>query len=484
MITDAQFDRWLRTSGVPRCVLVELPGDTPIYLSSRAYVTAPDDQVAPNRAYRAILQGGASFSESLSEDGAQARMSAGDIEIDNTGGHADDLLSVVWQDRRIEVYIGDVSWPRADYRLALAGVVARLQPRNARTLNLVLRDVLERLNNPANDGTLGVGPNAEQPMPLCMGECHNVTPRVEDTAGEQVRVHSRPIERIIELRDRGVPADATADLTNARATVAKQPDGLLTMSVQGDKSGGVYRNTVGPLVELLATSYGPEAERLGAGEIDRANFDAFAAAHPQPVGLYSAERITVRDAVQRLAASVGAQVAASRTGQLRLLKADPPPPTATAGLRVIRPGDYLDGSLRLAGFRGRVDGVTLGYCRNWTPGQEIAEIVPARYRDRYAQEWLTVTVGDASRAGEQIDTLLLKQSDALTEGQRRLANGDGRIARLALTGFAQLLQFELGERVVLYGNRYGLEAGRACQIVSLQRDWFKATVAVEVEVRL
>lgn len=482
MITDLEFDRWLRTSGVHRCVLAEVEG-ADIYLSSRPYVTAPDDATVPNRAYRAILQGGAKFSEALN-DGANARVSTGDIEIDNTGGHADDLLDVTWPGQRVALYMGDPSWSRADFRLILSGVVARIVPRTSRTLNLALRDVLERLNNPANDGTLGIGPHADETMPLCLGECHNVTPRVEDNAGEQIRVHGRPIERIIEVRDRGVPVSASASLANARATVSASPDGLLTMSVQGDKSDGVYRNTVAPLVELLATSYGPASERLTSGEIDRANFDAFGFAHPQPVGLYSAERITVLSAIQRLASSVGAQVSASRLGQLCLLKADPPSPSATSGLPVISPSDYLDGSLRLVSFRDLVEGVTIGFCQNWTPGQEIAEIVPAAHRDRYAQEWLTVTAGDASRAGDPINTLLLRRSDALAEANRRLTLGDGRTARLAFTGFAQLLLLELGQHITLVADRYGMQAGKACQVVSLQRDWFHATVDVEVEVRL
>src|SRR5690606_14856445 len=155
--------------------------------------------------------------------------------------------------------------------------------------------------------------------------------------------HRAAAERVIEVRDNGVPVGHTPVTGGFRLTAT--PAGTITASVQGDTTGGIYRNTVAALVRLLATEYG-NAHRFTSADLDAANLDAFEAAHPQPVGLYLADRATVMQCIVDLAASVGAQPVMSRTGLLRLLKIQLP---ATGEVAVIRPHDYELGSLELAG---------------------------------------------------------------------------------------------------------------------------------------
>ena len=122
-MTDAEYQAWLVRDGY-RVALIEVDTDIPRYLSTVPYTTLPTDTPA-NRMHLPFVAGGFAFSERLSLDGNPA-ISAGDIELHNEDGALDSWLSEVWVNRAIRVYIGDVSWPRADFRLEFSGVVADL----------------------------------------------------------------------------------------------------------------------------------------------------------------------------------------------------------------------------------------------------------------------------------------------------------------------------------------------------------------------
>jgi hypothetical protein len=306
-LTDAQYLAWLQSGDAIRCVLVEATArvagvETTRYLSTANYVTGALDAPA-HTAYQAVVGGNLTITEKLSIDGSAA-LSAGDIELSNTGGALDAWLLDVWENRPVTIFMGDVRWPRADFRQLFAGTQAGLGCRDRATLNLGLRDKLQRLNTPVSDTRLGGSTdNKDRLIPLCFGECHNVEPLLIDPALLKYQVHGGAIERIIEVRDDGVPVNFTADLAAGTFTLTAQPAGVITCSVQGDKAGGVYRSTVGALVQRLATGYGKAADRFVAGDLDAANLAAFEAANPQPVGLYLLERTNVLAACADLAAS-------------------------------------------------------------------------------------------------------------------------------------------------------------------------------------
>ena len=268
--------------------------------------------------YLPVVARGFAFNERLSLDGNPS-ISAGDIEIHNEDGALDSWLSDVWVNRAIRVYIGDVTWPRADFRLEFSGVVADLVSSSADRLNIVLRNKLERLNTPVSESTLGgVTSNKDRLLPVLLGECHNVEPLLIDPANHEYMVHNGPMERLIEVRDNGVPlSNLTATLGAGKFRLGNTPAGTITVSAQGRTP---YSNTVAALVQMLATQYGTPTERLMAGDLDAASLAAFAAAHPQPVGLSLPDRANVLQCCQQLAASVGAQVVMSRQGLLRLVR--------------------------------------------------------------------------------------------------------------------------------------------------------------------
>lgn len=479
-MTQDQFYEWLRTGGGRRVALVEVDTDAPRLLSTVPYVTAPSDTPA-NAAYQAVVAEGFAFSESLSLDGNPS-VSVGDIGIHNEDGLFDGWLDDVWTNRAIRVYIGDVSWPRADFQLVFAGLVAELTASSAGRLNIVLRSALDKLNSPVADVALGGSTtNKDRLLPVCLGECHNVVPLLTDPAQHEYQVHQGAIERLIEVRDNGVPVGFSS-MGGGKFRLTASPAGQITASMQGRTP---YAATVTGIVQALATQYGAPYQRMTAADLDAAQLATFDAAHQQPVGVYLPDRANVLQTAQVLAASVGAQVVCSSLGKLRVVKVALP---GTGTPVDIGPDDCVLGGLKMRERPEVIAGVKLGYCCNWSVQDNLGTGIPEEHKDLFAQEWLTVTARDEAVAAAyrlyadipQQDTYLLRESDAQAEANRRLALWSVQRTVYQVECFAHMLSLELGQAVSLKADRWGLAAGKAGVVVGLQRDWIKGRVTVEV----
>jgi len=480
-MTPQEYQAWLRTDG-RRAVLAEIDmreGEI-ILLSNVAYTTLPTD-TAPNRVYLPYIQGGVAFTSRLTIDGSPS-VSIGDIELTNEDGHLDSWLNDVWTNRRIRVYFGDVTWPLSDFQLVLSGVIDSLGSRSANRLNLVIKDNLQRLNTPVSETLVeGTGTNKEDIAPIVFGECHNTTPVLFDEAYHEYLVSINPLEEILEIRDNGVPVSHTA-VGATKFRLNASPAGAITTSSQG---GAPYANKIGELVSILATQWGSADERLLPSEVDTADFAAFDAAHPQPVGVFIDGRANVLATCQDLAASVGGQVVTASDGRLRIRKIDV---SATPTGMQITPTDYVARSLSLSQRPVVKAGIRLGYCKNWTVQAGLTSGIPGEHKDLFAKEWLEVQENDAAVAADHrlfteppmVDTLLLLEADARAEAQRRLALWSKQRNVFRLTGYPQLLTLELGDPVTLFGNRWGLQAGVPGTVLSLQKDWISGRVDIEV----
>lgn len=492
-LTDAQFRAWLRAPGSIRTVLVEVVAriagsETTLYLSSRNYLTGGADTPA-HTAYQACITGGVSTRESLNLDGSPS-MSWGEIEIGNADGSRDGWLDYVWSNRAVAVYVGDPTWPRADFRLVFSGVVDDIDSRARDTLSLRLRDKLERLNAPVSEATLGGSTeNKDRLLPITLGEVHNVEPLLVNPTTLTYRYHDggTAAERLIEVRDNGAPITTyTTDLTAGTFTLTAAPVGQITCDVQGVKPSGTYRNDVGRLVQHLVQNYGPSATRFSGGDLDASQLAAFVTACPQAVGRYLSERENVLAVCQELAASVGAQVVCSSTGLLRLIRLALPAtgtPTAVTG------ADMEANSLGISQRPAVKATAKLGYARNFTPqGNGLATGLPASSASALGQQWLTQTATDATVASTykldaqpvQADTLLIDEAEALAEAQRRRDLWKTQRAIYSATYLPELLLVELGDTWTITHPRLGLSAGKTGLVVNIERDWLKGRVTVGV----
>lgn len=488
-MTDAQFQDWLKSQSAYRCVLIEAAVqvngvETMVYMATRSYTTSPADSPA-NTTYQAIATVGTLFTERLSLEGDGA-LSAGDLEVDNTAGTRDAWAApgYVWSNRPIQAYIGDVRWPRGNFRMIFNGIVADIVPRGRDKLVLKLRDKLQRLNTPLTEAKLGGESELRDSLlPVVFGQVFNVTPLLVNSAILKYQVHAGPVERIVEVRDNGAPVPFTADLAAGTFTLAAAPVGVVTASVEGDKFG-TYVDTAAQLVKRLATGYGKAADRFTVDDLDLANLAAFDLAHSEPMGLYAADRMNVLVACQMLLGSIGAQLVMSRLGKLRLIQVALP---GVGTPVVIRPEHMVDGTLQPTGRTDVVGAVKLGFVKNWTV-QEAATLanLPEVHKALFSEEWLTTTKADAATLAAyrlntepvQVDTMMRNRANADVEAQRRLDLWKVPRTTYEFDGVPELLQLELGQAVTVYSPRFDMAAGVAGIVVSLAPDWSTGRVKV------
>ena len=486
-ITDQQFTDWLSDGSAARCILVEpvtrVGGtETTRYLSTRAFFDS-----AANRLYEPIIVGNSvRIVERLSLDG-ESTLNFGDIEIHNLDGSLDSWLDDIWVNRDVAAYVGDVTWDRADFRPIFVGVTEDIDSKDNTTLNIKIRDKLARLNTPVTDQTLGGSTaNKNELIPLCFGECHNVSPLLTNPATLEYQVHNDQIERIIEMRSNGAPATTSNTLATGKFTPDVNPQGTkVTVSVQGDKPSGTWLRTTKQIIERLVTDFGEVNSRFAAGDLDSANLSAFDAANPQTIGVYLNRRENVKQLCDDIANSVGAQMAMSRIGKLQLHKIDlPPPGTPTQ----ITTADIIDDTIAIAERPPVVAAVKVGYAKNWSVQDSLDTGIPQEHKDLFAKEWLTTTSEDATTKTnyrldaepEQIDTFLLTESDASAEATRRLNLFKTPRHVITFSGTPSLIELQLGDAVTITHPRFGLSGGKTGMVIGMSVDWQNLLVDVEV----
>ena len=487
---------WLKEPNHISIILAEvksvkvLGSSTTQYLSSKAYTSGPGDTI-PNKFYEPCIIGGLSFTESLSLD-ASISIGYGDIEIANYNGERDTWLNYVWANREIDIYIGDPRWSRNDFYRIFTGIVSDISSRDASTLNLILLDKLEKLNKPITEEVLGgTGANKDNLKPIVFGEVFNMDPLyISDVPANLVyMVNNGATERIIEIRDNGVPllgtSAPTLDLANGTFTLVRSPAGQITASVQGQKPSGTYTNNIANIIKHIVVNYGPTYSRLTTADIDEAQFTSFASTHTQPVGILCRYRENILDVCQQLASSVGASICFNNQGKLRIIQLTIP---GTGTSYSVGPEDMELYSISISDKIPVISSVKLGYCRNWTvQSSGLAGSVPTIHGDYFSKEWLSTGVNDAVASAEyslfddaeQVDTLLLSSSTATPEANRRLNLWKTPRFMLSAVYYAHMLPVEIGDILVINHPRFGL-TNKTTTVVDISRDWVSGRVTIGV----
>jgi hypothetical protein len=520
------YQDWLENTSARRCVLIVVgvyqvspPTETFKYLSSTGYTTTSGDI-----SFLPILTSGLKFTEELAEEGGVS-ISYGDIGINNNNGQYDDWLDntkYVWVNRSINIYYGDPTWAYANeaaiyagnFELIYSGVVADIDSKDRTTINIKIRDKMQRLNNPLTENKLGTygtwnggQSNKDTIKPIIFGEVHNIEPLLIDPSILQYMSNDGVCEGVTEIRDNGVPlytsgvltTGATLDNANGKFVLTSPLVGQCTMSVQGvNKSINLttgalqtttYGNNIANLIALITTQYGSTISGVkldGATELDLVNLAAFASANTQPVGFAVLDRENVLDVCQQLAESISAQMYFTRKGKLQLIKYG----VSTTDTSVtITNSDIISGSLSISNRSTIIAAKKLGYAKNWTVQSNLTTQIQQSNKDALSEEWYTYTSLDSTGVktlyklnGDPVqkDTLLIATADASNEAIR-LNNFYGVIkTTYSFTGRSKLLSLKLGQPVSLVHTRFGLSAGKTGQVVSLSPDWSTGLVDVGV----
>lgn len=258
--TVQQIRDWLDSSNNLKCILADIGyysgSEQTMRLSTRGYYDGSNE-------YIPIIIGGVSFAESLSAD-LTVSISYGTLELENTGGTYDNFLTYIWKRRPINLYIGDVSWPKSDFTLIFSGLVENLVSSGESNLQLTLVDKLEQLNESITIRTLkdlagytAQNTQEEKLLPVLFGEVFNLSPiLVDNGTGFDTGPWSASITGIqttsgIEI---GQSVTATAGAGRlyggtASATVASIVDGnTITYSVPS--GAGITRPIPGIITNL------------------------------------------------------------------------------------------------------------------------------------------------------------------------------------------------------------------------------------------
>lgn len=478
------FTSWLTDTTAIRCILVEAVSnissvDTTHYLSTKNYA----DEAA-GRIYEPIVSAGSiQLIERMSIDSSPS-MSFGDVEIYNIDGSLDSWLTDIWTNKSITILVGDVRWARADFTTIFSGTIEDIDSRSASTLNIKVRDKLQRLNTPMTETKLGgTTINKNELIPLCFGECFNVDPLLSNPATLEYKVHPTAIESIIEVRDNGVPVSATKTPAQGKFTLAAQPFGKVTASVQGNKPSA-WETTVSQIVQRISTTYGG-ANKFSSGDLDAVQLAAFDSANPQDIGVYLKDRGNTLSVCNEIASSVGAQLVMSRLGKLQLLKVDLPAPGTPFDIGV---DDIIQNTISVSRKLPVKAAFKVNYDKNWTIQQGLQTGIPEEHKNMYALEFVSVTAEDAtvktnyslSSEPVAVNTMLLTESDATAEATRLLNLYKTPRFIITFTGTARLVELTLGQAVTLTYPRFGLNAGKSGQVIGLSIDWSNLTVKTEV----
>lgn len=523
---------WLEDQSALRHLFVEVVvrdvvGATEItkYLSTTAYATTDASLV-----FDPILKSDMKITESISLDGGIS-MSVGDIPIHNINGDYDswlDATQYIWNNRSIKVYYGDPYWDstnltdfKTKFLLIFDGIVSDIDSRDRDTLNLKIRDKLEKLNIPVTENKLGTygtwaggQQNQDSIKPLIFGEVHNIQPLLTDPSLLEYMFNDGPSESLIEIRDNGVPiytapgitggltTGATVTLSTGKFTLNQSLAGDITVSVQGVKNSinlsngsqtNTYNNNIASIIALITTQYGRVSSRLTVDELDLDNLNSFGTANTQAVGVAITDRENVLSICQALAESVGAQLVFSRAGKLQLIRLGDY--TGSPVVTTVTDSDIVfnSGGLSISRRSDIRAATKIGYCKNWTVQQNLLTGIPEQHKDMFRTEWYKVSSSDNTIKtnyklfddAQQEDTYLIAASDASAEATRR--NNYFKQVRTVykFKGTARLLSLILGQQLTLIHNRFNLYnggSGRTVQVVGLSPDWLKGQIDVEVAI--
>jgi hypothetical protein len=503
-LTNTAFQAWLESDTAVRCTLVEVTAniagtDTVFYISNRTYNTTGSD-VPANQSYLPILKNSLNYSESIPLMG-EASLSYGDISIDNTNGEYDAWMNYIWVNKPINIFIGDPKFVRDDFTSIYSGIVSDISFSDRNTINISIRSLTQKLNTTLTMAKVGgTGASKDLLRPLVFGEVHNITPLQIDSQLLKYMVHNGPIERLIEVRDNGVPLSAvvgyTTDLTTGTFTLLKPPVGTITCSVQGEQNTinsitgdlvlGTWSFTVAKIIHLIISKYA--STTVSPSEVDLQAFSDFDVTHQQPVGLYITQESNIIGICQELAASVGAQFTSTRAGLITLLKLTVP--ITDAGSKNITDDDIVRNSLSISQKVPVQATIKLAYCKNWTIQTQLLTGIPEEHKTMYLKEYYFVSADDATirvnyklpAEPDPVNTLLITDSTGgvTAEATRRLNLWKTPRYVFKLSCIPKFLNIKLGEMIKITHYRFGLATTKSAQVISLQTDWNTGSVSMEV----
>lgn len=471
------------------------------YLSNGGYTSFGTDSPA-NKSYLPIINSSISFNDSISLNG-EVSVSYGDLELNNQDGSLDAFLNnYIWVNKSITIYIGDPNWPKSDFKILFTGYVTDVLARNRNTVNIVITDKLRQVNGALSEQTFinTSKNNTPELIPVCFGECFNVTPLLVNPSTLTYQVHTGPIEDIIEVRDNGIPVAFTKDLANGKFTLSNSPYGQITCSVQGAKHNNTYTNKIGETIKTILKYYGIANQQLTDSSFssDYSDYDTsftISGTYTRPIGFYSQQKENVLDICNKLAISCRSNLISlsgpldtdSDVGKLKLVKLEIGV-QPTSNLHYITSADIEEFSIAINEVPQLTAAKKVAYNKNYTVQTSgLAGGVPTSSKALFNSEWLYATASNpttisnyslTSEASEE-QTLLINKTGAEAEVLHRVNLWSKPRKIYTMLCYSHMMFLQIGDTVSITNRRFFLNNSLGV-VVSLSKDWLAGRVTVGV----
>ena len=473
------FSKWIKTPGADRCYLVEFQvrqGGELVTLrrSTHPYRTAASDIPSFTPYPDTILSVGSwgrELTELFTGFSTTARSS---IEF-----YLDDELVALLESANVgglpvTIRCGDAAWPLAEFGVVITATAETLTATSFDTAQLTLRDSAELLRRQLQSTLISAGPNAGQPVPICLGRVFNISPVLINEATKTYQLHDGAIQAITAVRENGVAIPFTANLATGTFALTNNAKGRVTADVDGAKVAGTWLENAQQMITYLVGRFGIAVP------------NGLAALPAYQLGIYITGDKTLAAVLDDISASVGAAWYYSRTGQLQWLFFN----GATAPEASLEADDIEDNSLWPRRRIAPAKSVKLGYRRNWTPQADglagtVRETTPA-LATLYEQ---SESVQTATNIGWSVDypdatdvsvsTLIVSLADASVEAVRRAAWSSVPRTVFEFSAFAAPFNLDLGQTVTIEYPRYFAD-GSPAVITRLRDDLLTDTCVLEV----
>ena len=473
------------------------------YVGAESFVTGTGDTPA-SIAFEPRLIDPGSLGVNIFSDGrtgGMTKLEIGEIVLVNTDGALDAWLSYSFDGRPVTIRSGQGAYP-GGFTTLLVGTVESAEVSWDKFV-LRLRDKQWLFNLPAlttrfagnNSLPNGLEGTADdlggKVKPKVYGRVFNVSPPLVNTSKLTYQVSHGAVLDISAVNDRGLAITKGADFatsallqaaTPSAATyitcfaegyfrLGSTPAGQITADVT--QGANAAARTVAQILKQLALDAG-----LPSGEITAADATALDAAAAQVVGIYLSDELNFMQAMDQIAASVGAWYGFDALGNLRMGQI-----TTPSGPAVVTLYDYDI----LEGFERRppkdnglpVWRVVLGHTKIWTTQpSDLAGAVTIPTRAYLAEEYRKSATEDAAIKTQWLlagtveeETLLTIAADAATEAARRLTLYKTRRDIFDVSVSLDLLttnSLKLGDVVALQIARFGLDAGKNFRIIGIR----------------
>jgi hypothetical protein len=480
-INDEEYLHWLSDTTALRVILGEFTaydeGTVVIHRVGTEYFSTSPTDTPPNTIYTGALIGEPTFTSRSTESyGGSTFISFGSVNVDNTDGRIDNWIMQSFAGREAILKIGSPDWNIDDFRVIFNGVSDRLDIPNDGSLEIFIKDKQRLLDAPIQTNRMNaVDDDAGVEIPLCYGECYNISPLLDSENENRYVIHDGSIEAIDNVYVNGIVTTALSkSLGEGYFTLNSDPDGTVTADVKGSNDGG-YANTIPGIAERMVARVSPT---VAPGSTQRLQRDWGTAV----TGVYITQRSNLLDVLDSL--GVGFRYGFDRDGVFSFAPLeDPGTPVVTI--------DNIETHGDLGLIKGDVPvwKSTVGYKKNYTAQTSVAEGASDVHRSYVAKAYTLFTSSEdleiktecvIAQEPDFVHTPFIHESDAKDESSRLLALYGKQRYIATVSAYSRPLSLSIGDTIRLQDGRFGLQDGVDFVVVGMTEHLIDSKVDLEL----